>query len=75
MEKELTKVITNEEGKNIPVIDSREVAEMLGKEHYEIIQYLEGRKVKGITKIVGIIPTLLTEHVQLAKLVLSLLFW
>ena len=67
MEKELTKMITNEEGKNIPVIDSREVAEMLGKEHYEIIQYLEGRKVKGITKIVGIIPTLLTEHVQLDK--------
>lgn len=67
MEKELTKVITNDKGKKIPVIDSREVAEMLGKEHYEIIQYLEGRKVKGVTKIVGIIPTLLTEHVQLDK--------
>ena len=63
----LMKVITNDKGNKVTVIDSREVAEMLGKEHYEIIQYLEGRKVKGITKIVGIIPTLLTEHVQLDK--------
>ena len=55
MEKELTKVITNEEGKNIPVIDSREVAEMLGKTHAELLKEINGRKDK---KGVGIIPVL-----------------
>ena len=53
MEKELTKVITNEEGKNIPVIDSREVAEMLGKEHKYVL-----RDIEGTENVVGIIPTL-----------------
>ena len=53
MEKELAKMITNEEGKNIPVIDSREVAEMIGKRHSEILEYINGSK-----KIVGIISTL-----------------
>lgn len=55
MEKELTKVITNEEGKNILVIDSREVAEMIGKTHAELLKEIEGRKD---SKNVGIIPTL-----------------
>lgn len=41
------------EGKEIPVIDSREVAEMLGVEHKEVI-----RKIKGGAKEVGLIPTL-----------------
>lgn len=36
-------------------IDSREVAEMLGKEHSEVLKEIEGRKDK---KNVGIIPTL-----------------
>lgn len=55
--KDLT--ITTNEGKEIFVIDSREVAEMMGKTHAEIIQYLEGLKDKnGKTKVVGIIPTL-----------------
>ena len=55
---ELMKVKTNE-GKEVTVIDSREVAEMLGKEHKEILQYLEGLKTKeGKVKVVGIIPTL-----------------
>ena len=55
---ELMKVKTNDE-KEITVIDSREVAEMLGKEHKEILQYLEGLKTKeGKVKVVGIIPTL-----------------
>lgn len=53
MEKELTKVITNEEGNNILAIDSREVAKMLEKEHKHILQYIEGNK-----DIVGIKPTL-----------------
>lgn len=55
---ELMKVKTND-GKEITVIDSREVAEMMGKEHKEILQYLEGLKTKeGKVKVVGIIPTL-----------------
>ena len=36
-------------------IDSREVAEMMGKEHKEILQYINGSK-----KVTGIIPTLLS---------------
>ena len=51
--------ITTNEGKEIFVIDSREVAEMMGKTHSEIIQYLEGVNYKdGRVKITGIIPTL-----------------
>ena len=62
MEKELTKVITNEEGKNIPVIDSREVAEMLGKEHKHVLQYIEGNK-----DIIGIKPTLESQGLDYQK--------
>ena len=61
MEKELTKVIINKEGKNIPVIDSREVAEMLGKTHAELLKEIEGRKDN---KNVGIIPTLLKSNFE-----------
>lgn len=48
------------ENKEIMVIDSREVAEMLGKEHKEVLNYIEGRKDKnGKDLVVGIIPTLI----------------
>lgn len=48
-------------------LDSREVAEMMEKEHYEILQYIDGRKDKnGKTIVEGIIPVLLTEGLQLA---------
>ena len=51
--------ITNAEGRGVAVIDTREVAEMLGKKHAEVMQYLDGLKDKnGKDKIVGIIPTL-----------------
>lgn len=40
---------------SIKTIDSREVAEMLGKEHSELLKEIEGRKDK---KNVGIIPVL-----------------
>ncbi len=40
-------------GREIPVIDSREVAEMLGKEHKYIL-----RDIEGTDTVVGIIPTL-----------------
>ena len=56
--KELIKV-TNTEGREVNVMDSREVAEMMEKTHAEIIQYLEGLNYKdGRVKITGIIPTL-----------------
>ena len=56
--KELIKV-TNAEGREVNVMDSREVAEMMEKTHTEIIQYLEGLNYKdGRVKITGIIPTL-----------------
>ena len=62
MEKELTKVITNEEGKNIPVIDSREVAKMLGREHKHVLQYIEGNKY-----ITGIKPILESQGLDYQK--------
>jgi Rha family phage regulatory protein len=49
----MNQLITKE---NTATLDSREVAEMLGKEHYELLKDIEGRKDgKGV----GIIPTLL----------------
>lgn len=42
-------------GKKVSTLDSREVAEMLGKEHSEVLKEIEGRKDN---KNVGIIPTL-----------------
>ena len=51
---ELMKVKTND-GKEITVIDSREVAEMIGKTHSELLKEIDGRK-DG--KNVGIIPVL-----------------
>ena len=47
--------ITTNEGKEIPVIDSREVAEMLESKHYKILEKLEGTKD---SKTKGIIPIL-----------------
>lgn len=58
----LTNIITNEEGKEILVIDSREVAEMLGKEHKHILQYIEGNK-----DVTGIIPTLISQDLDPLK--------
>lgn len=51
----LLNIITNDEGKEVPVIDSREVAKMLGKEHSYVLREIDGSK-DGNT--VGIIPTL-----------------
>lgn len=45
------------EGKEIPVIDSREVAEMLGKGHPELLRDIEGRD-----NHVGIIPSLMKAN-------------
>ena len=48
-----TLTIINKMGEEIPVIDSKEVAEMLGKEHKYVLRDIEGTK-----DVVGIIPTL-----------------
>ena len=54
---ELTLTVQNEQGEPIPVIDSREVARMMGKEHWDILGYIEGSN--GRT---GILPTLLSNE-------------
>ena len=49
------------ENLNVKTIDSREVAEMIGKEHWEILRMLEGYEPpegSNSRKIVGIIPTI-----------------
>ena len=61
--KDLT--ITTNEGKEMYVIDSREVAEMMGKEHKEIMWYIDGNEKRNI---VGIRPTLeQSEDMHLAN--------
>ena len=52
--------VTNEQGETIPVIDSREVARMMGKEHGDILCYIEGKAI-GNHQITGILPTLLSN--------------
>ena len=54
---ELHLTVQNEQGEPIPVIDSREVARMMGKIHQEILWYIEGN-----TQIIGILPTLQGEQ-------------
>ena len=53
-------ITTNEQGEPILVIDSREVARMMGKSHKEILRYIEGEKNGNI----GILPTLLTNELR-----------
>ena len=49
----LPSTVQNEQGETIPVIDSREVARMLGREHFEILRYIEGSNGR-----VGILATI-----------------
>ena len=60
--KDLT--ITTNEGKEIFVIDSREVAEMMGKTHSALLKDLQGSK-DG--KSIGIIPTLEKSNFDLSN--------
>lgn len=53
----LVNILTNDGGKEVLVIDSREVAEMLGIEHKEVL-----RKIDGGAKEVGLIPTLISGN-------------
>ena len=50
-EEQMISCITNEQGETVPVIDSREVARMLGKRHADILWYIEGNKDNGIISI------------------------
>ena len=50
---ELSLTVTNEQGEPVPVIDSREVARMMGRNHAEILRYIEGSNGR-----VGILTTL-----------------
>ena len=47
----LALTVQNEQGETVPVIDSREVARMMGKRHTEILCYIEGNKDNSITSI------------------------
>lgn len=51
----LPSTIQNEQGELIPVLDSREVARMMGKTHNEILWYIEGNKNKGYNSIAEIL--------------------
>ena len=62
----LPSTIQNEQGETIPVIDSREVARMMGKSHSEILMYIEGNTTKGRTYATGILPTLLSNGIDLS---------
>lgn len=56
--------ITNAEGREVTVIDSREVAEMLGKTHSALLKDLQGSK-DG--KSIGIIPILEKSNFDLSN--------
>ena len=43
----------NKQGETVPVIDSREVARMMGRNHAELLRYIEGSNGR-----VGILTTL-----------------
>ena len=60
-EEQMISCITNEQGEPVPVIDSREVARMMGRTHTEILRYIEGT-VNSKNNITGILPTLQGEQ-------------
>ena len=57
----LPSTVQNKQGELMPVLDSREVARMMGKKHKEILRYIEG-KVDGNAHVTGILPTLQGEQ-------------
>lgn len=57
-------IITTNEGREVYVIDSREVAEMMGKTHGALLKDLQGSK-DG--KSIGIIPTLEKSNLDLSN--------
>ena len=68
MANDLIKVITTNDGVN--VIESREVARMIGKEHKDVLRMIDGYEPKDGSKkrkIVGIIPTLAKGNITPSK--------
>lgn len=65
-EEQMYLITTNEQGEPVPVIDSREVARMMGKSHKEILRYIEGT-VNSKYNITGILPTLQGEQLTTTK--------
>lgn len=62
------KVMECDEGQAVQTIPSYEVAKMIGKEHKEVLQYIEGRTNKeGKILVTGIIPVLLSEDLHPVK--------
>ena len=64
-EEQMYLTTTNEQGEPVPVIDSREVARMMGKTHMEILWYIEGHESSGVISIAKVIEkkgALLSEY-------------
>ena len=64
-EEQMYLTTTNEQGETVPVIDSREVARMMGKTHMEILWYIEGHESSGVISIAKVIEkkgALLSEY-------------
>lgn len=62
----------NHYSKQINIIDSRKVTEMMSKTYLEILQYLDGLKDKnGKIKIVGIMPTITPKGRETFRLLLQ----
>ena len=51
----LPSTIQNEQGETVPVIDSREVARMMGVTHSNMLQYIEGNESNGVIGIANVI--------------------
>ena len=51
----LPSTIQNEQGETIPVIDSREVARMMGIPHQSVLEYIEGKESNGVIGIAKVI--------------------
>ena len=54
-EEQMYLTTTNEQGETIPVIDSREVARMMGIPHGSVLEYIEGKESKGVIGISKVI--------------------
>lgn len=61
-EVEVPLTVPNEQGEPIPVIDSREVAKMMGTTHSNIMMYIEGNESCGVIGIAEVIENIGTTN-------------
>lgn len=54
-EEQMYLTTTNKQGETIPVIDSREVARMMGIPHKYVLEYIEGNESSGVISIAKVI--------------------